>query len=182
MAFDFVKFYQDIILNRIVTAVIIFFVGFMLAQIASNIVKMFLAEVDINKRTLNTFLGRINLEKLFSNIVAYLIYFGTIIMALNRLGITSYVFYSLLIFFALILFSTLLLDIRDLLPNIYAWLKIKSKKYFSENERIKTTLAEGVVKKITPFTTRIITDHGDELYIQNYAVLENLIVEKKHNN
>jgi hypothetical protein len=36
------------------------------------------------------------------------------------------------------------------------------------------------VKRITPLTTRVITSHGDEIYIQNYAVLENLTVEKKH--
>jgi len=77
------------------------------------------------------------------------------------------------------LISTLVLDIRDLFPNLYAWIKIENKKYFSKGDRIKSHLAEGVVKNITPFTTRIITDSGDELYIQNYAVLENLIVEKK---
>ena len=181
MAFDFVQFYQDIILNKIVTAVIIFFLGFMLGRIASNLTKRFLEEVNLNKRSLNTFLGRTNLENVLSVLVAFIIYFGTVLMALNTLGITKYIAWIFLVFFALTLVSTLILDIRDLLPNLYAWIKIKTKKYFLKGDKIKTHLAEGVVKRITPLTTRIITIHGDELYIQNYAVIENLTVEKKHN-
>lgn len=179
MAFDIVYFYREIILNKIVTALIIFFVGFMLGKIAGSLSKRILEEANLNKKSINTFLGRINLEKLFSNLVSYLIYLGTIIMALNTLGITRYVALSLLISFAVILVSTLVLDIRDMLPNLYSYLKIKSRKYFCEQDWIKTHLAEGTVKKITPFTTRIITSKGDELYIQNFAILENLIVEKK---
>lgn len=181
MAFDIVHFYQEIILNKIVTAMIIFFLGFMLGKIASNLTKRLLEEVNLNKRSLNTFLGRTNLENVLSVFVAFIIYFGTVLMALNTLGITKYILWILLAFFALTLLSTLILDIRDLLPNLYAWIKIKTKKYFSKGDRIKTSLAEGVVKRITPFTTRVITAHGDELYIKNYAVLENLTVEKKYN-
>ncbi len=181
MTFDFMQFYQDIILNKIVTSLIMFFLGFMLGKIASNLTKRFLEEININKKTLNTFLGRINLETLLSNIVAYVIYLSTVIMALNNIGITRYVFTGLIIFFGLMLISTLVLDIRDFLPNIFAFIKIKNKKYFFKGDRIRTHLAEGVVKNITPLTTRIITDRGDELYIQNYAVIENLTVEKKAN-
>lgn len=180
MAFDIVSFYQDIILNRIVTAAIIFFIGFIIGKIAGNIIKKILAEVELNKKTVNTILGRINTEKFIAIIVSYTIYFATILMALSKLGITRYIIIGIILFFAFIIISTLLLDLKDALPNLYAWMMIKNKGYFDVDDKIKTHFAEGSVKKIGLLNTRIITNHGDELYVHNYSLLENLIVEKKH--
>ncbi len=179
MAFDFVSFYQNIILNKIVTAIIIFFLGFIIGKIAGNIAKKLLAEIELNKKTVNTFFGRINTEKFISSIVTYTIYIATVIIALNKLGIANYLFYGAVLFFLLLIISSMILELYDLLPNLYAWMIIKRKNYFKINDRIKMPLAEGIVRKITPLNTRVITEHGDELYIRNRNILENLSVKKQ---
>lgn len=180
MTFSFTDFYTNFVLNKVVSALIIFFLGFIFGKVAGSISKKVFEEIELNKRLKNFWIVRFNPEKLFSKTVSIVIYIITVFMTLNKLGITGVVLKTILIFFALIIVSAFVLDVRDFLPNIISWIKIKKNHYYKVNDKIKIHLAEGVVTRITPFTTKITTKTGDELYIKNMAILENLIVEKNN--
>lgn len=180
MAFSFTEFYTNFILNKLVSALIIFFLGFIFGKVAGSLSKKIFEEIELNKRLKNYWIARFNPEKLFSKTISVIFYVITVFMALNKLGITSVVLNIILVFFALIVISAFVLDVRDFFPNIISWIKIKKNHYYKVNDKIKIHLAEGVVTRITPFTTKITTKTGDELYIKNMAVLENLIVEKNN--
>lgn len=179
MAFDFNNFYSEIILDKIIASAIIFFLGFMLGKVCGNLSKRFLSEIDLNDKFSNIFLNKLNIEKIVSITIEYTIYVVTIIITLNKIGITNVVIKGIMIFLVALIFFTLILDLRELIPNIFSYIQIKRKRYFKVDDKIKIHLATGVVKKISLIRTKIITESNDELYIQNHSILENFSVEKK---
>ena len=179
MALDFNTFYNEVILNKIIAGSIIFFLGFMIGKLFSNILKKIFYEIDLNDKFSNILLNKINIEKIIVKFVEYSIYTVTIILTLRKLGIASFIVKGLIIFGIALIILTIILDLKDLIPNMIAYIKIRKNKYYTKGDRIKIHLASGIVKKISFITTRIITDHNDELVIQNYSVVENFVVEKK---
>lgn len=179
MAFDFNTFYSEVILNKIIASAIIFFLGFMFGKVCGKLLKRFLSEIDLNDKFLNIFLNKINIEQIISKTIEYTIYIITIIITLNKIGLTNVVIKGILIFSIALILFTLILDLKELIPNIFSYIQIKREKYFKVGDKIKIHLATGVVKKISFIRTKIVTEANDELYIQNHAILENFSVEKK---
>lgn len=176
MVFDFTGFYYDFFLSRIVSAAVIFFLGFILGKVFGKLAKRVLRELDFNRITSRVV--RLNSEKILSNMISYAVYLATIIMVLNRLEITGYILRGILLFLMVIIFLELLLHLKDFLPNIIAWAMLKRR--VSSQDIIKTGLAQGKVEKITLLSIRITTRDGDELYIPNRSLLSGMSVKKKN--
>ena len=174
MPFDFTEFYYNIFLSKIISAVIILLVGLSLGRVIGKLIKRVLNEIDFNRIT-SKFIY-INSEKAISKTASNIIYLATIFMALGTLEITGILWRGILIFLLVILLSDIALHLKDLLPNLYAYFKVK--KSLHKNDIIKTELVDGKVKKIRLLSLKIESSNGDQIQIPNYSLLSGFSIKK----
>ena len=79
---------QNIVI-RLITAIIILLIGFVIARILSNLTKKLLQELETNRILKEQAGVKIQVEEFIASLVKYLIYFIAVIMALNQLGLTT---------------------------------------------------------------------------------------------
>lgn len=167
----FTEFYYDIILNKIITSIVIFFIGVILGGIFGKLTKKILHEINFNRITTRIF--RLNLVRPISVGVTYTIYAITIIIVLNRLKITNFVGKSLLLFIIIIISIELLLNLKEFIPNIYNGIKLRN--ILKIGQEINTDILKGKVIKISLMNTIIVSEKGDKLYFQNYNLRNKLL-------
>src|SRR3989338_2896313 len=152
--------------SLIVEGVIILMVGFALGILVQKLLGKVLKEVELNH--IASKLGiTYNLEKWISVILSYVIYLVFIVFFLNHLGITSIVLYLILGAVLMLLILTLIVGLKDVIPNFVAWLLLQRKNAIKEGKNIDIREIAGRVERIGYLETEIRTDNGDILYVPN---------------
>ncbi len=125
-------------LTKIEIAIIIFFIGFIIAKLTSRILKKVLAEAEIN-RILET-AGFKPISNTIASLVKYIIYIITVFIILQQFGLTKLVLAIIVITSTIILTISILLAIRDFIPNFAAgiFLRKKAKKFIGKQVQIGT--------------------------------------------
>lgn len=163
--FDWLRENVANVLVNLVIAVIIILIGFSLGKFLGKLLKRILAEIEID-RLIKT-KKKSSLKDAISESFSVIIYFVTILLALNELGVTSFVVYitlgALLIIFVLSFF----LGFRDFVPNFFASVLIYNKKLFSVGDKIECGGVKGTVEKFTFLETQLKTDSNDILHVPN---------------
>jgi small-conductance mechanosensitive channel len=166
---------QNIII-KLITAIIILLIGFVVARILSNLTKKILHELETNRILKEQAGVKIQIEEFSSSIVKYIIYFIAIIMALNQLGLTTTLLYILLTIILVILVGFIILAFKDFIPNIVAGFMIHQKDKIKSGDNIKVKNIEGKVVHVNLVETRIITKKKDTVYIPNSMLTKNEVV------
>lgn len=167
---------------RIVGALLILLVGFILGRIVSLLSRTLLHEFGLDKsvRKRKNVSYHFSLEKQLSSVMEIIIYVVTILFTLNYLRITPYVLLAIAGIIILLFVISLFLSLRDFLPNVFSGMKIKSKKPFVVGDILFIRTFSGVVKKIALFST-ILQDGDDTLYVPNMLFAkEKYVVESKN--
>jgi hypothetical protein len=115
----------NIAFTKISIALITLFIGFIIAKLAGKIAKKVLAEAELNR--ILTAAGFKPLSDAFGIIIEYFIYAATILVILQQFGLTYVVIGIIIAVTAAILLISLLLAIRDFIPNAIAGLFIRRK-------------------------------------------------------
>lgn len=165
---------------KIITAIIILLVGFGIGIFAKKLLNKALKEINLNKILLKVNV-RYNTEAIISNIVSYLIFIVTIVIALDTLGITSIVIYLVLGAVLMLLILSFLVGAKDIIPNFIAWIILQRKGKIVVGKNIKVKEISGKVEKIGYLETEIQTEHGDILYVPNNLFLKSKFWVKKKN-
>ncbi|MDP6642195.1 MAG: mechanosensitive ion channel [Candidatus Nanoarchaeia archaeon] len=166
---------QNIII-KLITAIIILLIGFVVARILSNLTKKVLHELETNKILKGQAGVKIQIEEFSSSIIKYIIYFIAIIMALNQLGLTTTLLYILLTIILVILVGFIILAFKDFIPNIVAGFMIHQKDKIKSGDKIKVKDIEGKVVHVNLVETRIITKKKDTVYIPNSMLTKNEVI------
>jgi small conductance mechanosensitive channel len=169
--------FKGIYLNFIV-AVIILLLGFICGRILSRLTYKILKEVEL-KSILNRAGIRVKLEKRISSFVAYFVYFISIIMALNQLKIATTLLQMIVGAVLIIVIVSLILGIKDFIPNIFAGLSIYKDNVIEIGEYIETQGVEGKVTQITLSKTKLETKKGDIVFIPNSVIIKKGVIKKK---
>lgn len=157
-------------LVKLVVALVIFLFGFIIGKLAGRIVYKALKEIELNK-FLKTSTGlRINADQFISNILSYVIYFLSLVAALDQIGVTNVILYLLSITVIVILLLSFFLAIRDLIPNLIAGIYLYSKLHLKEGSVIEVKDVKGKILQIDLFQVKISTKKGDIIYIPNSVV------------
>ncbi|MBS3143750.1 mechanosensitive ion channel [Candidatus Woesearchaeota archaeon] len=122
---------NDIILKIIVFIIIILF-GLVISKVISNLIKKAIKELELN-RILKKAEIKFNPEKFLPSLSIYIIYFFTLVIALNQVGITSIVLKIIAILLILLIIAYVIISLRDIIPNIYCGFKIKKKYKTGDN-------------------------------------------------
>ncbi len=162
----------------IVVGIVILLLGFSLGIIAKKLLQKILKEIEINK--IMTRIGiKYNLEKGISSIVSYIIYLVTIIFFLEQFGIVSIVIYLLVGAFLMLIILTVVVGLKDVIPNFIAWLMLQRKGRVRVGKRVNIKEICGQVEKVGYLETEIMTERGDVLYIPNSLFLKTKFWIKK---
>lgn len=174
--------YWDSIVNhffaRFIVAVIIILIGFIIGRILGRLTHKFLKEIELNnilkKASINA-----KLEEVISHFVTYFIYFITVIWALNEMGLTVTILNLISIAALIIIIISILLAIKDFIPNAFAGLRILRKERIKEGSKVIIDSIDGKVKKITLLETIIETKKGDKIHIPNATLFKKELIIKK---
>ena len=149
----------------------ILLIGFALGILAKKLVYRILKEVELNK-IMSKVNVTYNLEQWISSIISYLIYLVTVVFFLNQLGITSIVLYLIVGGVLMLVILTLLVGLKDVIPNFVAWALLQRRRFFRVGRRVEVKEISGVIEKIGLLETEIKTDKGDILYVPNTLFLK----------
>ncbi len=157
-------------LTKIEIALIVFFVGFIIAKLAARILRKLLAEAELNRILESA--GFKPISNSIAALVQYVIYTATLFIILQQFGLTKIVLIIVVILAFLVFAFSFLLAVRDFVPNAVAglWLRKKLKPYIGKN--IKIGNVKGRLKRVGVVAS-IIKDkeeyHVPHLYASKYS-------------
>lgn len=155
----------------ILVAIVILLAGFGLGILAKKMIQRLLKEIELNR-----IMGKVgvthNLEAIISTIIMYIIYLVTIVFFLRQLNIESIVLYIVVGAVLMLILLTILVGLKDIIPNFVGWLFIQKKGKIKEGRRIEVREIEGRVERIGFLETEIMTERGDVLYVPNSLFLK----------
>jgi len=160
------------VLAKILVAVIVLLVGFIVGRIVGRLLEKFLHEIELNVLVRKMLRKRIAAEQLLGTLVAYSIYLVTILLALSQLGLTRIVLYVLATGVIVLVLLSVLLGIRDFIPNVLAGFSIHRRGLVRKGKTVRVARARGKVLHVGLVDTKIKTNTGDVLLIPN-SVLKN---------
>ncbi|MCF7866171.1 hypothetical protein K9M18_01895 [Candidatus Woesearchaeota archaeon] len=167
------------IYNQIFGALIILIVGIILGRLLGILLDKFFREIQLDK-AFNMFSRQTySLGKAISDLFSFCVYLGSFIWALIFLNAFNVVFGFLLWLFLIIIFGSVILNAIEFLPNIYAGNLLRKNNYFKKDS-FNFFDIKGVVKKFGFFRVNIISDSGDEYFISNKVLLNE--IRKKDKN
>ncbi|GAG50529.1 unnamed protein product [marine sediment metagenome] len=163
---------------KLVIAIIILLIGFIIGRAVHKVLQRILHEIELNKNLKKAGI-KISLEQLISNFAKYFIYVIAVIWALTELGLTTTVLYIIIAVILLLIIISIILAIKDFIPNAFAGFFIYHKKMFKQGDKITIHNLEGVIQKITLIETEIKTKKGDTIYIPNSLITKKEVLIKR---
>jgi len=153
------------ILNEIVAAFLIVFIGLIIGKILGNITLRFFRDVD---RT-SLLRKKYRLANNLSTIVSYSIYTIAVILALNSLNALWLVIVFIALCFTVVLGFSVLFTVRDFIPNFFARTKVIKKYDIGKTYSIKRV--RGVLENVGVLEIRLRKDNGDIIIIPHKEVI-----------
>lgn len=165
-------------LYDIIVGVIILLVGFGAGLLVRKILGRVLHEIGLNgilaKANINA-----NVENGAGTLAAMIIYLITIVLFLDKLGIRSIVMYLILGAVLMLIILTLLVSLKDILPNLIGWLALQKQGHIREGHHVEIKEIAGKVLHVGYLETEIKTERGDCLYVPNALFLKSRFKVRK---
>lgn len=159
------------IFNNILTSLFILFFGFLFADILKKFTLFILNELRLNK-SLKGIID-LDLEKNISSLIYYIIFFSSIFLSLQNIGITGYLLLVWSLFIAIVFAISFILDLKDGLINIFYWNRFRNE--IKKGSRIKTDVITGKIIKHSIFGITVI-ENKEEHYIPNKFLINGFII------
>lgn len=166
------------IVTTIVVGIIIFLVGLILARIASKLTQKILRDFSLDGTVKKKIGIKTSFERFISSSVFFIVMMIFLIISLNYMGVTSLVINILSIALILVVLISLLLAIKENVPNIIAYRAIRQREMVVEGDTISINGADGVIDEISWFQTKILKG-DDVLYIPNSLFITKEFTRKK---
>ena len=160
------------IASNIVVAVVLLLIGIVVSRLMERLVIKVLHELELDN-WLKKAGVRFALEQTVGSIIRYFGYFLTIIVALNQIGLTSFVVNLAAGGIIVLVLVAIFLGIKDFVPNFIAGVSIYQRGFVKEGDIIRVRDIEGEVREINLLDTRIKTRTGDLLFIPNSMLTKN---------
>jgi small-conductance mechanosensitive channel len=167
------------IVGNIILAVIILLIGLILGRIAGKLVTKLLGAVEIDLFAKKAGI-KLKFEYFLGNLVSYIIYLIAVLMALDQIGIRTFVLQILAVAALILLLLSVVLSLRDFLPNFFAGAFAVKGKIIDKGDRIRIHDIEGKVESLGMSSLRVKTKKGDRLFIPySHLVKSDFAVKRK---
>ncbi|MFP4117559.1 MAG: mechanosensitive ion channel domain-containing protein [Candidatus Woesearchaeota archaeon] len=174
----FSNIFNDVMIN-ILVALLIFFIGFIFGRLLGRIIKKVLRHMNTDYFMRNTLGIKMSAEDILSVSASYFVYVISFVMALNQLGLSTAILQMVIGGVIAIIVISIILSIKDFLPNMVAGLLIKEKSFIAEGDVIKIRDVEGKVDELGLVETVILNRHGDRIFIPNIVFTKNEVINYK---
>lgn len=165
------------ILHTIVLAILIFFIGLIIGRIAGRLVERFFASFEIDKITQKKGLS-FSVQKIAAFITSYAIYSIFLVLALNQIGITDTLLTILIIAILSLIAITLLVWLKESIPNFLALNKVQKKNLVHVGEHISIKGVKGEVVKVGATQVTVKTVAADIVHIPHSVIVEEKKLKK----
>ncbi len=165
-------------LNVVIYSLLILFVGFGVGIIVKKVTLRLGQEIGLNKIFRKVGVTH-NVEAILSFVLSAIIYLITIVLFLRYLGIDEYILYLIVGAVLMLLILTVIVGLKDVIPNFVAWVVIQQKGHVQEGKQVEVNEISGVVEKIGFLETEIKTEKGDVLYVPNSLFLKSKLWVRK---
>lgn len=172
--FFFTDIYSKIII-KLVVALIILLLGFIVGKIIGKLLFKLLNELNVNEFFKKTTGINAKPDIIISKAITYLFDFFIIIIAFDAIAFTPKLMYILSGAIIVILVFSIIIGIKDIIPNTIAGLVILKRKDFNQGDKIQINEHLGKIDKISLTETKIKKKNGDFIYIPNSEILKNVI-------
>lgn len=170
---------ENTIINNIIIGILLIFIGLVIGRIASKLIERIFKDFKVDDTVKQKTGKRISFQKFASNLTAYAIYIIFTVLALNQIGITHLLLNLIIIILVLVIITTILLSLKDSIPNMISYRTITKKKLVRVGDHIKFNQVEGKVMQINASETIIKTKGGDLLHVPNILFLKEPFLQKK---
>lgn len=177
---DYVEILFSKVVTRFVVAAIILLMGFIIGKIAGRLLEKILHEIEVDNLAAKTMNLKISLEQIMSKAVTGFIYFIAIIMALGQLGLATTALNLMAAAVMLFIIISMIISIKDVMPNIFAGIVIQSKRFIREGDYVKIGQVQGKIINMNLIETRVETDSDDIISIPNSNVIKSEVVRIKN--
>ena len=132
--------------TKISIALLTLFIGFIIAKLAGKIAKKVMAEAELNRILVSA--GFKPLSDALGIIIEYVIYAATILIILQQFGLTSIVLGIITAIAVVVILFSLLLALRDFIPNAIAGLFIRKKLKKFLGKKVQIGSVSGKLEQI----------------------------------
>jgi len=164
--------------NIVASAVIVLLIGFIIGKVLGKLTQRGLREIELN-RILKKAGIDFGLEELLGHIVQYFIYFLAIVIALDQLGVTAFVLYSIAAVVLVVISIAFLLGIKDFIPNFIAGIRLNYRKLFAAGDTVTVGSVSGRVKERGLLETTLVSKNKDIIHIPNAILLRQEVRVRK---
>lgn len=152
--------------TKIIAAMLILLIGFIIGRLIGKTLLKIFSNLEINSM-LKSLGMKIDAEKKISSLTEYFIYFVTVIIFLNNLGVTTTIIYILAGAVAIVFIIYSILAMKDFIPNMFAGFYINKHRMIRKGSFVRIGSVEGRVVDINLIETKIRTKEKDIVYIPN---------------
>ncbi len=160
------------LLNQMAVGIVILIAGLALGLLVKKFSFRILQQIELN-RNMNKLGFAYNAEQGISSLLSSAIYFFTIILFLDQLGIRFLVIYLAAAGMIMLVLLTFMVGLKDVLPNFRGWIYVRRQKSFKEGQQIELPEVAGRVQHIGYLETEIKMKKGDVLHVPNSLFLKN---------
>jgi small-conductance mechanosensitive channel len=162
------------ILIKLFGAIVIGIIGFFLSKALGKAAKHIVQSLELRKQFKKAGI-RFNPETMAENVLKYLGYLGTFIVALNYLGITPVILNIIFIGVIIIIILTLFLTLKDFVPNIIAGIHLIAINKLKKGDSIKVKDVSGKISEISLTETTLLSKSGNKIIIPNSTIMKEQI-------
>ena len=155
--------------SNLVAAVVWILLGLILGKILGKVVERVLRDFQLDRAVKYSTGIKNSLHRIIGGAVSFGIYTIFIVIALNTLGITHLLLNIISIAIIVVLFISLLLTIKDAIPNIVAYRQIV--RQIQQGDKLRINSVDGEVLETSLFEV-IIKAGEDELHVPNRLFLK----------
>jgi small-conductance mechanosensitive channel len=167
------------VVSTFIVAIVLLLVGFILAKIFGRMVFKFLHSFDLNE-SLEKLAGvKVSAEEIAGTFTTYFVYFVTIVIVLQQMGIATTILHMISAGVILIIILSTFLGVKDFIPNAIAGIFIEREKLINVGETIKVKGITGKVTQINLVETRLTTKTGDVVFVPNSAITKTEVIKIK---
>lgn len=184
------KIGQDSVLNTLLqsfkgfntkftAAVVLLLFGILLGKLIGKLVFRLLHELELDKLVKKVTRTGFPVEEFISSALTYLTYFTFIILSLETLGLNPLIFNIIAAGIIAIVVISILLAVKDIIPNIIAGAFIHLSDHIREGDSITVKDITGKVVQVNMVETKLETKKGDTIYVPNSLLTKTIVAKKR---
>ena len=153
--------------SKIVVGVIVLLMGFIIGKFTKRLVQKILSEIGVNENIRKVIKKRVRVEEFLSSLTGIFIYFITVVMVLEILGLSEVIVHILTIGVLVLMVALTILTMRDFIPNVLASQALNKKEHLEIGTPIEIDNIKGTIKEMNLNDIQIETSKGDIVHIPN---------------